>query len=156
LAVLVVLLPLLLLKRAAASLRMDCGEPDDLAASAKYVRRAAFDIGSGSSKLQVADVDVESGRIVHVLHASEVPVPFSIDWKQSATNELSEMIQSQGLEVLGELSRKARALGAAESAGIATEVFRKASNGAEYLRKIKDRLGIDVRLIAQEDEARLG
>jgi len=31
------------------------------------VRRAAFDIGSGSIKYQVADVDIESGQIVKSL-----------------------------------------------------------------------------------------
>ena len=37
-------------------------------------RRAAFDIGSGSTKLCVADVAVDSGEIVAIIYGQEMPV----------------------------------------------------------------------------------
>jgi exopolyphosphatase/pppGpp-phosphohydrolase len=69
---------------------------------------------------------------------------------------LSGSIQQQGLEVLGELKTIAMGLGAVEMRAVATEVFRKAANGAQFLESVESRLGIQSSIIAQEEEARLG
>ena len=90
-------------------------------------RRAAFDIGSGMSKMQVSDVDVATGRVVSTLFAEERSVLFAADWKGSGErSELSEEIQREGLEVLGALREIARQHEATELRAVATEVFRKA------------------------------
>ena len=90
-------------------------------------RRAAFDIGSGMSKMQVSDVDVATGRVVSTLFAEERSVLFAADWKGSGErSELSEEIQREGLEVLGALRDIARQHEATELRAVATEVFRKA------------------------------
>ena len=69
-------------------------------------RRAAFDIGSGATKLMIADVDVESGTIGTVVHSAERTVKYALDWKKHGT--LSEDVQAdyrdlvaQGVEFLG-------------------------------------------------------
>ena len=90
-------------------------------------RRAAFDIGSGMSKMQVSDVDVATGRVVSTLFAEERSVLFAADWKGSGErSELSDEIQREGLEVLGALREIARQHEATELRAVATEVFRKA------------------------------
>jgi len=128
---------------------------DDLP-EVELVRRVAFDIGSGATKAVIADVDIGSSCIVDVLFGEEVPVSFSMDWKQSTDGALSAAIQDKGLQTLNTLARKATALGATQSAAIATEVFRKATNGESYLRRIREELGLVVQLVPQETEARLG
>jgi hypothetical protein len=45
----------------------------------KIVRRGAFDIGSGATKLMVADVDTTKGSLVEVLFGQERPVHFGAD-----------------------------------------------------------------------------
>lgn len=128
------------------------------------VRRAAFDIGSGSTKLQCSDceltVNTVSGevlntRIVTSLYGIERPVQFGADFKCSSDGRLSERIQQEGLIVFKELRDKAEALGAEEFHAIATEVFRKAANGPAYLELIRA-LGVNVTILTQEMEAELG
>jgi len=119
-------------------------------------RRAAFDIGSGSTKLVVADVT--AGRIEKVLFGKEYPVGFALDWKRSSENLLSEEVQQRGLEVLGILVQECEVLDVAPEsrAAIATEVFRKALNGAAFLARVHEKLGLRVEVITQDDEAVLG
>lgn len=128
------------------------------------VRRAAFDIGSGSTKLQCSDCElmidpytsaVTQTRILKDLYGIERPVQFGADLKCSSDGKLSKRIQQEGLAVFKELKSEADALGASEFHAIATEVFRKAANGAEYLESIQD-LGVHVTILTQEMEAELG
>jgi len=130
----------------------------------KVVRRAAFDVGSGSTKLQCSDceltVDAVSGvvtstRIINKLYGIERPVQFGADLKCSPDGRLSEKIQLEGLTVFKELKAEAENLGVQEFHAIATEVFRKAVNGPEYLQLIGE-LGVTVTILTQEIEAELG
>ena len=61
-------------------------------------RRAAFDIGSGATKLMIADVDVESGTIGTVVHSAERTVKYALDWKKHGT--LSEDVQAEGIKAM--------------------------------------------------------
>jgi len=122
----------------------------------EIVRRVAFDIGSNATKCQVADVDLSTGCISETFFQTEVPCSYGVDWKQSKDGSLSARMQLRGLEVLHTLCRKAVELGATRSAAIATEVFRKASNGEAYLSRIKDEVGLEATIVAQSMEARLG
>ena len=113
-------------------------------------RRAAFDIGSGATKLMIADVDVETGRLGTVVYGQEHPVSFALDWKKHGF--LSEDVQNEGLKVLHSLRTRCLSVPTA----IATEVFRKAPNGAAFLARVRDEIGLTVSLVSQDDEAMLG
>lgn len=127
------------------------------------VCRAAFDIGSGSTKLQCSNCEVfvdtngfvAETRLLEELYGVEIPVQFGADFKCSSDGMLSESIQLMGLSIFYDLLLKARALGATEFHAIATEVFRKAANGGTYLDKIRA-LGVPVSILTQEKEAELG
>eukprot|EP01060_Flectonema_neradi_P014018 TRINITY_DN20731_c0_g1_i1.p1 TRINITY_DN20731_c0_g1~~TRINITY_DN20731_c0_g1_i1.p1 ORF type:complete len:327 (+),score=63.06 TRINITY_DN20731_c0_g1_i1:43-1023(+) len=119
------------------------------------IRRAAFDIGSGVTKLQVATLD-SNHKIINVLYGEERPVKFALDLKSSKGNTLSKDIQKEGIRVLGDMLNIARRHGAQEYSAIATEVFRKASNGSEYVDRVKRDLGMNVQIISQADEAVYG
>jgi exopolyphosphatase/guanosine-5'-triphosphate,3'-diphosphate pyrophosphatase len=131
------------------------------AAEAKHragavIRRAAWDIGSGMTKVRVADVDTQSGYLVQTLLEEEIEVLYGADWKASKEeNCLSETITKAGLDAVQLLQAKANQLGAQQSSGVATEVFRKAKNGPQLLDKMRE-LGLTVQLISQDDEAELG
>ena len=69
------------------------------------VRRAAFDIGSGYTKMLVADV--RDGAIVgRVLLETEVKLAYKVDAQQSPDGSLSEAIQAEGLECFRRLTAK--------------------------------------------------
>lgn len=129
----------------------------------KIIRRAAFDIGSGSTKLQCCDCEVffdpATARfvctVIKEIYGIERPVQFGADLMRSSDGALSEEIQERGLRVFLELKAEAERLGATETAAIATEVFRRASNGPSYLDRIRE-TGIPVTMISQCIEAELG
>jgi hypothetical protein len=124
------------------------------------VRRAAFDIGSGATKVQCSDFQYpaegqEEGRMVNIVFAEERPVPFGADYLNSLDGDLSEAMQLRGLQTILELKDRAVMSGAVQFSAIATEVFRKARNGEAYLDRVRS-LGIQVTRISQELEAELG
>ena len=116
-------------------------------------RRASFDIGSGSTKVQVSDV--QNGAILKTLFSVERPVAFGLDMVQSCDAFLSEEIQAKGIQAISELKQIAETFGAEKFVAVATEVFRKAKNGNSYLDRIRS-MGVSVFLVTQEIEAELG
>jgi hypothetical protein len=120
-------------------------------------RRAAFDIGSGASKMLVADVDIVRGTLVGPpVFEIEQPMGFKADAQASGDGSISKGIQARGLELLVSLAAKARELGATEASGIATEVFRTAPNGLAFLDEVARRTRVSIATLSQEKEARLG
>ena len=117
-------------------------------------RRGAFDIGSGATKLQVSDVSLD-GLIVRTLYGEERPCAFGSDWLKSSDGCLSTVIQDKGIQTIKDLKVIGDELGVESYAVIATEVFRKASNGHVFLDKVRA-MGISVTVISQEIEAELG
>jgi exopolyphosphatase/guanosine-5'-triphosphate,3'-diphosphate pyrophosphatase len=122
---------------------------------ADIVRRACFDIGSGSTKMVVADVDTVK-HTIEIVYEENAKVDYKGDLEKSADNRFSDKILEQGLKVLNELAQKAHQKGAKQFAGVATAAFRTSDNGKEYLNQIEDKLGICVSLISQKEEAEMG
>ena len=117
-------------------------------------RLAAFDIGSGSMKVQVSDVDIVSGRILTTLYEAEKLVLYGEDLKRGTDGALSAEIQSEGFAVLQSFKAVATSLNASAYRGVGTEVFRRASNGSDHLKRL-DTL-IPIQLVSQQKEAELG
>ena len=113
-------------------------------------RRAAFDIGSGATKLMIADVDVETGQLGDIVHASERTVKYPYD------GVLSDAVQAEGIKVLHALRTAVLASGCTAYTAVATEVFRKAPNGAAFLQRVRAELGLEIALVSQEEEAQIG
>ena len=117
-------------------------------------RRAAFDIGSGATKLMIADVDVETGQLGDTVHASERTVKYALDWKTHGV--LSDAVQAEGIKVLHALRTEVLASGCTAYTAVATEVFRKAPNGAAFLQRVRAELGLEITLVSQQEEAQIG
>ena len=117
-------------------------------------RRAAFDIGSGATKLMIADVDVETGQLGDIVHASERTVKYALDWKTHGV--LSDAVQAEGIKVLHALRTEVLASGCTAYTAVATEVFRKAPNGAAFLQRVRAELGLEIALVSQQEEAQIG
>lgn len=122
----------------------------------KTVVRAAFDVGSGITKMTVAKVDKSTGTPLEVLYSGLTPVFYNDDYKHNKSGQLSEKILDEGKEALEEFKEIAQGLGANEMAGVATAVFRESSNGNDFIDKVRDDLGINLQVISQQEEGEIG
>ncbi len=116
------------------------------------VTRAAFDLGSGTFKLSVAEVN---GQDVKFNFSKVIGVGLGLDLAESHCGSFSDKIQGVALSALRELVKDAKKKGAVQFAGIATAAFRNAANGNEFLQKLKIETGINLHLVSQEDEGAL-
>lgn len=123
----------------------------------RLVRRAAFDIGSGASKVVVADVHAATGVLAAPpVFEAERPCAFKADAQASQDGALSDAIRQDGERVIAALAARARAEGATHACGIATEVFRTAPNGLAFLEHMQSLTNVPFSILSQDEEARLG
>lgn len=122
----------------------------------KTITRAAVDVGSGSIKVTVAKVDPQSSKIHSILYAQEHPVPFKRDIQVGGKSLLSEKIQTVALDKLANLQKELAVYQPTEWKGIATAASRQAKNAEGMYKKIHQELGIDISIISQTEEGRLG
>lgn len=124
------------------------------------IRAAAVDLGSGKTKMTVADVarnSLTSWVVVNTLWKTEEILKFSDDLAGAKDGKLSVEIQEKGIALLKKLKLiAAQKYGVNDFCCIATEVFRKAINGERFLARVEQEVGIRVYLIDQEQEALLG
>jgi exopolyphosphatase / guanosine-5'-triphosphate,3'-diphosphate pyrophosphatase len=116
-------------------------------------QRAAFDIGSATMKMKVANVDKCSQTVIRVIEQKEIKVPFAENTRQRLLNR---DIRDKGLEQLSVLKKEALAHGVRSFAGVATAAFRQADNTPQFLAEINEKTGINIRTISQDEEAILG
>ncbi len=124
--------------------------------SAEIERRAAFDLGSGSIKMAVADVDTDTNSIVTVLQESKIPVPMNGYLHESADGSFPEKAYYSALWSLNYLLQMAHDLDVDAIAGVATAAYRDANNGNETIKRLSEGTGIDIKVITQKDEGLLG
>jgi exopolyphosphatase/guanosine-5'-triphosphate,3'-diphosphate pyrophosphatase len=120
------------------------------------VTRAAVDVGSGSIKVTVAEVDPHNSKIHRILYSKEHPVPFKRDIQVGGKSLLSEKIQTVAFETLSNLQQELAVHHPAEWKGIATAASRQAKNAQDMYDNINENLGIDISIISQNEEGRLG
>jgi len=120
------------------------------------VIRAAIDIGSGATKLRVAEVDLKNKKVVKVLVDEQRAVSYQQMLSQSGEMSFDEDLMKQGIEAIDELKKIALEHQAKKVIGIATAAFRKAQNGDEFVKRIKEETDVTVFIVDQETEGELG
>ncbi|MEO5970152.1 MAG: hypothetical protein ABIQ95_09510 [Bdellovibrionia bacterium] len=134
-----------------------------LAGETVIKRLAALDIGSGKTRIEVADVAKDDGKlsIKKSYYEASVDLKLSEDFKFNH-NKFSRNIQTEAFEVLRKLKHQAEKFGPIdEYKGVATAVFREAlqldsKNTELFLEKIRRELKISIEIIPQEAEGDLG
>lgn len=122
-------------------------------------RRIAFDIGSGSSKFQVADVDICQQKIFKSILEGQNKVDYKDDLSQSQDHKFGDKIQKEGLAAIEnslDLAKKNGVVSHKQMAGVATAAFREAQNAAEFTARIQAKTGLSVHVISQREEGILG
>lgn len=116
---------------------------------AQPVVRAAFDIGSSQHKVVVASVD-DSG--VHVLYSHAIRVPLADILATQSRQILPQHALDDSRRALRMLRAHAVAAGASEFAAVATQVFRTAHNGLEYLQRLAAEESVRITLVTVAEE----
>lgn len=114
-------------------------------------RIAAIDIGSNSIRQIVADVG-STGTIRVVDEMKAAP---RLGAGIVKTGRLSDSSMRLALESLGRMVTLARQLGAERIELVATSAVRDAANGAAFIARVRHDVGLKVRVLVGEEEARL-
>lgn len=120
------------------------------------VVRAAFDLGSGSIRMQVAEVDLEKEEIVKVLFSDARSTLIAKEVVMNGSGLISDTLQHEILTQLLDMKAHAVPFGPICFAGVATEAYRLAANGKEVIEDLSQKSGIHLELITQEEEAMYG
>lgn len=121
----------------------------------EHAVRAAVDIGMGGPKLHVAEVDLNTHRIVRSLYTERFFVNFYRGISQDADSRLSSDIMRQGLAAFKQALELARLYNAEGVAAIATASLRSAANGEQFAQLIENETGIKVHIVDQNLEGKL-
>jgi exopolyphosphatase/guanosine-5'-triphosphate,3'-diphosphate pyrophosphatase len=120
------------------------------------VTRAAFDIGSGAIRCQVADVDIQQEKIAKVHFMQYAAIDFARDLKASSNERFSQPIMDDAVAKITHFKEIANQFSPKEFRGIATEAFRMSHNGNETARRILDETGVEIKIVSHEEEALYG
>ncbi len=115
-------------------------------------RIAAIDIGTNSTHLLVASVDTTL-RTFRIIQAEKSTT--RLGERDPETGELTEAAMQRGYDTLRRFRDLATSHQVEQLVTAATSAVREASNGRDYLQRIKDGLGIEVDLVSGPEEARL-
>jgi exopolyphosphatase / guanosine-5'-triphosphate,3'-diphosphate pyrophosphatase len=114
-------------------------------------RIAAIDIGSNSIRQIVADVAPDGNiRVVDEMKAAP-----RLGAGLSSTGALDDAHMTEAVEALARMATLARQLGAKRIEVVATSAVRDASNGAQFLTRVRKESGLRPRVLIGEEEARL-
>lgn len=124
-------------------------------ASADTVVRAAIDIGSGATKLRVAEVNLKTQKIEKILVNETFEVPYQEELEKSPTQTFNEIVMQQGIDALKKSKAIANQHHAEKVIAVATAAFRKAKNVDYFIDRIQQETGVEVVVIDQELEGKL-
>lgn len=119
-----------------------------------HLKRAAIDMGSGSTKILVAKVDKCQRRILNIIEEKNFPFKFKESLHLHG-NRIDPKLEEKVIEKLKGFLDRLKSADIAIS-GVATEVFRQALNGKDFIRVLSHQLKIPLKVIDQEKEAHLG
>lgn len=123
--------------------------------NADIERRAAIDIGSGGTKVTIADVDTETNQILEIVLDTSFQVPYQASLDKSVDGTFDSATKEQGLKTFKEIKELANQYQVQKIAAIATSAFRKANNSKEFISEIKKQSNIHVQIIPQREEGEI-
>ena len=119
------------------------------------VVRAAIDIGSGATKLRVAEINLKTKKIERILVNESFTVPYQEELSKSPNHTFDAKVMQVGLNSLKQSLEIAKKYHAEKTIAVATAAFRKANNADEFIATIKQETGIPVYVIDQDLEGKL-
>ncbi len=114
------------------------------------MRAAAIDIGSNSIHLVVAQVE-RDGRLRVLDRAKEM---VRLGQRSLLNGRLSADAMNLGVQTLSTFKKLAERHGVQRTVAVATSAVREARNGGDFVQRIKDEVGLRVKVIPGREEAR--
>lgn len=118
-------------------------------------RRAAIDVGSGSTKVTIADVDAISKKIMEIVFEDSFPVPYQASLESSYDGSFEEGIRNLGMRTFRQIKEIAEDYQVQKVAAVATAAFRDATNGDRFAKEVQKETDIPLRVIPQREEGTL-
>jgi exopolyphosphatase/guanosine-5'-triphosphate,3'-diphosphate pyrophosphatase len=119
------------------------------------MRVAAIDVGSNSVRLLIADGNSSAPRGLGLRTVARAGEPCRLGRGLDRTGRIDPEIADLAASLAQDFSARARALGARHIVVGATAALREAENGPEVAAMIEGRVGLPVRILSGEEEARL-
>jgi exopolyphosphatase / guanosine-5'-triphosphate,3'-diphosphate pyrophosphatase len=123
--------------------------------SAEIERRAAIDIGSGSTKVAIANVDNETNQIIDIVLETSFPVPYQASLDKSEDGTFDKETKALGLSTFKEIKALIDQYQVERIAAIATSAFRKANNSKSFISQIRKETSIQIQIISQREEGEI-
>ena len=114
-------------------------------------RLGAIDVGSNSIRLLVAEYGRESGLAI----IDELKDSPRLAQGLAATGRLDGVAVERAMLALSRMRDVCQRRGVSRISAVATAAVREAENGAEFVQRVQDELGIPLRVIDAETEAAL-
>lgn len=127
----------------------------DALEQSKLERRAAVDVGSGGTKLAIADIDPATNHIVNIIYDASYPVPYQASLDRSEDGTFDEETKQQGIKTFKLIKEISDQYQVKRIVAVATSAFRKANNSKQFVADIKRETQIDVQIIPQREEGEI-
>lgn len=114
-------------------------------------RKAVIDVGTNSIKMLVAQND-SLGEIAVLFDRSVV---VRLGEGITSTGLLGEEAMLRGLETLSFFAGEGRVLGVSSFYAVGTQALRTAQNAAHFIQRVREKTGIEIRVISGDEEAQL-
>lgn len=133
-----------------------CAHNPSLEINSCVENRSAIDIGSGATKFKIFAINRCEKKIISVVYEEDKSIPFKEDLEQNSNQFFSTNIQNQLKDFLQKIQSENKKYNVVRSFGVATEAFRKSQNGHAVITEIAKSFDLSLKVITQEEEARLG
>lgn len=121
-------------------------------------KRTAIDIGSGTTKMQIATVDICEQTIKGVIATSDYKIDFKEDLQSRKSQDFSPEVMQKAIVAFSEIAKQSKMHGVSNNQirGVATAAFREAKNTGLFIEQVSKDLGVKIEVISQGEEAELG
>lgn len=123
--------------------------------NASIERRAAIDIGSGGTKLAIADVETETNQIIQILADKSFPVPYQAALDKSEDGTFDDETKTLGIRVFKEIKALIDNHQVQKITAIATSAFRKANNSKDFVAEVQSQTQIQIHIIPKKMREKL-
>lgn len=118
--------------------------------------RGSLDIGSGTTKGLVAEVDVCHQKIVKVLFEDRLPLAFNEAMEKNPDQTIPSATVDEAVPKMKALIARMQEQKPTHIFAVATSVFRVAKNGSNVAKALSEKTGVNIEVISQDQEAELG
>lgn len=118
-------------------------------------KRMAIDIGSGSTKVLIAEIEPDNNEIVNVLLSTTFPVPYQAALDKSSDGTFDAEVQATGLKAFSEMQKLAQQYEVQRVVAVATSAFRKANNSHAFVDKVFAETSFKIQVITQRQEGEI-